>query len=295
MLDNKGLIIRLERCRDLPSPPGVAKEIIELSAHSNSNISVLAEVVSLDPALTVKILRMANSPMYARAANVDSLEQAVMMFGWNGTLNLALSFSLVSKITSAENKGLDHNFFWKRSISAAVSAEHIAKIIGLTKQKKNLFLPGLLQDIGMLALDKAVPELYADINENQYKHKYIQILEKEKLGVDHAAVGAWLLERWNLPQRIIDLVAISHNRVENEKQDNLSSEYKCIEVSNIIADCICNKESEKNYLYAAKVCQNVFGLDKNAFLENLEIITQEITDTATIFELDVGDPRLLTV
>ena len=293
ILDNPDLILRLERCRDLPSPPGVAEQIIALSSDPNSNISALANVVSLDPALTVKILRMANSSMYARAANVESLEQAVMMFGWNGTLNLALSFSLVSSVTSDANKGLDHDLFWKRSISAAVSAEHLAKIVGLNKQKSDLFLPGLLQDIGMLALDKAAPEVYENISENQYCHVCVQDIEKDKLGVDHASVGAWLLERWNLPQRIIDLVAISHNKDIEKNHDGLSAEEKCIEVSNIIADCICNKDDEKDYVYAAKICDQVFGLDKNAFLENLELITQEITETATVFELDVGDPRLL--
>ena len=293
ILDNPDLIVRLERCRDLPTPPGVAERIIGLSADSNSNISVLAEVVSLDPALTVKVLRMANSPMYARAAKVETLEQAVMMFGWNGTLNLALSFSLVSKISSSSNKGLDHNFFWKRSISAAVSAKHLGKVGGIDSRKEDLFLPGLLQDVGMLALDKAVPDLYTNIKDDQHQHKTVQKIEQNKIGVDHASVGAWLLDRWNLPKRIIDLVAISHHEERYAKIGNTTPAENCIEVSNVIADCICSDDSKKDYHYAAKVCEKLLGLDEDAFLENLEEIISEIQDTAAIFELDVGDPRLL--
>ena len=293
LLNNPDLVARLERCRDLPTPPGVAEQIIGLSSDPNSNISVLAEVVSLDPALTVKVLRMANSPMYARSAKIETLEQAVMMFGWNGTLNLALSFSLVSKINSNSKNGLDYNFFWKRSISAAVSAKHLGKMVGIDQRKEDLFLPGLLQDVGMLALDKAVPNLYNNIGDNQHQHKEIQRLEKEQLSLDHASVGAWLLDRWNLPQRIIDLVEISHNEERYANVGNTTPAENCIEVSNVLADCICNDEDKKEYHYAAKVCEKLLGMNEEAFLENLEVIVDEIQDTATIFELDVGDPRLL--
>ena len=293
LLDNQDLITRLERCRDLPTPPGVAEQIIKLSADQNSSISELAEVVSLDPALSVKVLRMANSPMYARQAKVETLEQAVMMFGWNGTLNLALSFSLVSRIDSDSINGLDYNFFWKRSVSAAVSAKHLGKVVGIDEKKEDLFLPGLLQDIGMLALDKAIPDLYTGINNRQHQHKVVQQIENEKIGVDHSAVGSWLLERWNLPQRIIDLVGISHHEERYTNVGNTTPAENCIEVSNVIADCICSDEDEKDYHYAAKVCEKLLGLDNEAFLENLEGIADEIQDTALIFELDVGDPRLL--
>ncbi|MFK7815344.1 MAG: HDOD domain-containing protein, partial [Gammaproteobacteria bacterium] len=293
VLKNLDLIARLERCIDLPTPPGVAEQIIGLSADSSSNISVLAEVVSLDPALTVKVLRMANSPMYSRAVSVDSLEQAVMMFGWNGTLNLALSFSLVSKIDSSKSKGLDYNFFWKRSVSAAVAAKHLGKVVGIDSRKEDLFLPGLLQDIGMLALDKAVPDIYLDINTDQHQHKIVQQIEKDIVGADHASVGAWLLEKWNLPERIINLVAISHNEERYENVGNATPAENCIEVSNVIADCICSDECKKDFHYAASVCEKILGMNKDAFLFNLEGISQEITETAAIFELDVGDPSLL--
>jgi diguanylate cyclase (GGDEF)-like protein len=293
LLNNPDLITRLERCKDLPTPPGVAEQIIGLSTDSNSNISSLAEVVSLDPALTVKVLRMANSPMYARAASVNTLEQAVMMFGWNGMLNLALSFSLVSKIESSSTQGLDYNFFWKRSISAAVTAKHLSKVVGIDSRKEDLFLPGLLQDVGMLALDKAMPDMYAGIINEQHQHKVIQQTEKDLIGVDHALVGAWLLDKWNLPKRIIDLVSISHNEERYADVGDASPAENCIEVSNVIADCICSDEGKKDYQYAAEVCEKILGMDENAFLQNLECITQEITETAEIFELDVGDASLI--
>ena len=293
ILNNSDLVAQLEGSRDLPTPPGVAEQIIGLSSQPNSDVSVLADVVSLDPALTVKMLRMANSPLYARQGKIDSLEQALMMFGWNGTLNLALSFSLVSKIEPSSEQGLDYKYFWKRSIAGAVACRHFGKVVKINSRREDLFLPGLLQDIGMLALDKVMPDLYNDIGNKQHHHKFIQELEYEMLGVDHAAVGAWLLHRWNLPQRIIDLVAVSHQDDKHENEGDAQLSKNCIEVSNVIADCIFSDEDQRDYHYAAKITDKILGLDKTEFIDHLKVITEEIKDTATIFELDVGDPKLL--
>lgn len=293
ILNNPELITLLERCRDLPTPPGVAEQIISLSSNANSDIAVLTDIVSLDPALTVKMLRMANTPIYAQQGKVDCLKQAVMLFGWNGTLNLALSFSLVSNITPSTGDGLDYDFFWKRSIASAVACRHLGKVMGVNSRKEDLFLPGLLQDIGMLALDKAIPELYIGIRNQQHQHKNIKKLELEKLGIDHAHVGAWLLGRWNLPKRIIDLVAISHQEEKHLGNGSESLSENCIEVSDVIADCICSDEDQRDYQYTANICNKVLGLDKASFLENLEEITSEMQETAEIFEVNVGDPKLL--
>ena len=290
---NSELIIQLKNCKSLPTPPGVAEQIIELSAQPSSDVAILAEVVSLDPALTAKMLRLANSPLYARQGKVESLEQAVMLFGWNGTLNLALSFSLVSNISSSTEQGLDYNFFWNRSIAAAVACRHLGKVVGVNSRREDLFLPGLLQDIGMLALDKTLPDLYIDIGNRQHDHKYVQKLEHEKLKVDHAAVGAWLLERWNLPQRVIDLVAISHDEDNYGNIDSNKLAESCIQASNVIADCICSDEDQKDYQSAANSTEILLGLDKAAFIENLETITEELQETAEIFDIDVGDPTVL--
>jgi diguanylate cyclase (GGDEF)-like protein len=101
------------------------------------------------------------------------------------------------------------------------------------------------------------------------------------------------LDKWNLPKRIIDLVSISHNEERYEDVGDATPAENCIEVSNVIADCICSDEGKKEYQYAADVCEKILGMDKNAFLHNLECITQEITETAEIFELDVGDASLI--
>jgi len=104
----------------------------------------LAEVVSMDPVLSAKIIRMANSSLYMRAIETESVQQAVSMFGWTGTLNIALSFSLVGGKAKQGSNGLDYDLFWQRSLATAVACRKLGE---LTKypMREELFLPGLLR------------------------------------------------------------------------------------------------------------------------------------------------------
>ena len=209
-LANNELRNRLEHCTNLPSPPGVATRIIELSLDPNVSLNDVAAAVRVDPALTTKILRIANSAFYARQRKIDNLHQAIMMFGLNGTLTLALSFSLVKSLCGTDGKGMDYNLFWRRSLAAAIACRSIGSRLQLGS-KEDLFLTGLIQDIGMLALDQFVPDLYQEIGPQQGDHLHVQNVERETLSTDHAAVGAWLLQRWNLPERWVQAVAGSHD------------------------------------------------------------------------------------
>ena len=86
------VIAKLKGCKDLPSPPGVAAQIIELSQDVGSDIDTLAQVVSMDPVLSAKIIRMANSSLYMRAIETESVQQAVSMFGWTGHFKYCVEF-----------------------------------------------------------------------------------------------------------------------------------------------------------------------------------------------------------
>lgn len=290
LIDNETFTL-LEQCEDLPSPPGVADQIIHLSSESNSDIDTLAEVVSYDPALTAKILRIANSSLYARRNKTENIQQAVVMFGWEGTLNLALSFSLVGGMND-QSDGLDYQFFWKRSLASAVSCRCLAAVTGHAK-KEELFLPGLLQDIGMLAIDKVHPDLYSGIGEHQRDHKYLLNFEKDKLGFDHAVVGAWLLNKWDIPEKITELVSASHgDNLDHIREGNKLSA-KCVAFAGLLADCICCDHAEEGYLKEADTAEKEFGIDIVEFMNLIGTVTNEFLETANLFDVEIDDPHLL--
>ncbi len=290
LLDNETFIL-LEKCGDLPSPPGVADQIIHLSSDANSDIDTLAEIVSFDPALTAKILRIANSTLYARRSKTENIQQAVVMFGWEGTLNLALSFSLVGKLDD-NGDGLDYSYFWKRSLASAVACRCLAGATGYAK-KEELFLPGLLQDIGMLAIDKVHPDLYSGIRDKQQDHNSLIKFEKSKLGFDHAVVGTWLLDKWDIPEKITQLVSASHGENIDTIDDENKIAAKCVSFAGVLADCICFDHSGEGYLKEADRAEKEFGIDIMEFMNLIGTVTREFLETANVFDVEIDDPDIL--
>ena len=286
------VLAKLKGCKDLPSPPGVAAQIIELSQNVGSDIDTLAEVVSMDPVLSAKIIRMANSSLYMRAIETESVQQAVSMFGWTGTLNIALSFSLVGGKRAEKKGGLDYDLYWKRSLATAVACRKLGEVTKYSL-KEELFLPGMLQDIGMLAIDKAFPEIYNEVEERQQDHRYMCALEMKHLEVDHSVVGEWLLESWRIPKKITQMVGLSHSGSQSAESELDAKLIQSIVYSGPIADCIYCDEENKNYMDVANIAEQHFGLDITDFLTLIGKLTEEYQEMAALFDIDVGDPALL--
>lgn len=288
---DKSLIDELERCRDLPSPPVVASKILELSVRPNSNIDTLAEIIHLDPSLSAKILGLANSSLYMRRVAADSVQQAVSMFGWTGTLNIALGFSVVGSIRSSMSQGLDYDFFWLRSIGAATAA----RLLGVERSyndREMLFLAGLLQDIGILALDRLRDGLYLEIGESQCDHQSLIDREYEWLGVDHAAIGEWLLKTWRLPTEITSLVGCSHHVVSTAGSRDLQAQ-KCIYLSGLLADCICVPQQVAQHRRAFSAMQSVLDTGIDDFFDYIDQLCLQLQEMVNLFGVNLPDPAVI--
>lgn len=120
---------QLSKCENLPSLPSVVVRIIEASKDPEICLADVADIISIDPALSAKLLKIANSPVYARAHQATTLRDALSILGLNASLTVALSFSLVSSLKS--QTGDDDNFrnFWKRSIISATTARQIGLVL----------------------------------------------------------------------------------------------------------------------------------------------------------------------
>jgi hypothetical protein len=113
-LGDEQVRLKLKHCKDLPSPPGIASRILDLSQDETASFADVADIISIDPALTAKVLRIANSPIYAKQRKIENLRQAIMVLGLNSTMMLALSFSMVS--------GLDNKDATRSTITSSGAA-----------------------------------------------------------------------------------------------------------------------------------------------------------------------------
>lgn len=281
---------RLKDCTSLPTLPGVAVKIIELSKDPDATLSTVASIISSDPAISAKLLKLANSPIYSQRRSVSNLREALALLGFNAALTIALSFSLFQALnTSKDNERVSVNY-WRRSILSASIARLLGTRLGIVKLEE-LFLTGLLQDIGILVLDSLKDEAYAVESEKDLKHGERIKAEQEHLGTEHSVVGAWLLQSWKLPYTLVKAVMHSHTENENiaEQNDRERNFYYCLNFSGVIADIWVDGtpgESLKSIMDAVKM---FLGLDKTQFNDLVTDINKAVPEISKIFEINLVD------
>jgi len=278
---------RIESCNNLPTPPGVATKIIRLANDPEADMGRIAEVLALDPAITAKILRIANSPMYARQRKTENLRQALMVIGLNATISLALSFSLLKSWQGdGHHGGLDYPLYWRRALLSATASHVLARVIGV-KDGEELFLACLIQDIGLMALDRAIPDLYDGLGASQVRQAVLIEREQERLGVDHAAVSGWLLDKWQFPERTQHVVAASHEPDKLTKQSPNGMFARCVALASAIAEVFLDSSGEPGFADLAQRAEGYFDIDKEGLGELLTEIGKMIPDAESIFETEI--------
>ena len=266
-----------------PSPPGVATHIIELAQDPDIEMGKVAKALSMDSALSTKILRIANSPLYAQRRKSENLRQALVVLGLNATLTLALSFSLVKALRTSKPNGISYPFYWRRALLAATAARALADAMHQSLAEE-IFLAGLLQDVGILALDQAIGDLYAGGEQLQRDHESLAETEKKRLQTDHAEIGGWLMRTWNLPDRLVAAIAHSHQIDRAFSADPSQIFERCVALSGLVADLFLLDPAQRRFAETAQAAERCLGLDKMAFGQVLGTVGAMIPETEAIFE-----------
>lgn len=193
-------IEELKLAGNLPSPTGVGLAILELTRGEDYSMGDVTRVIQTDPALTGRILRIANSAASSPSQPITSVSQAAMRLGVRSVRNVALGFSLVSGNRSGECRSFDYERYWASSLAVAVTAQALAEELrGVTPT--DAFTCGLLSDIGSLALASIHPERYAEVLRRASEQESTLLLaERELLDIDHLQLGCALLSEWGLPE-----------------------------------------------------------------------------------------------
>lgn len=278
----------LLHCRNLPSPPSVAMQIIALAQDPNATLGAAAQLISVDPALSARLLRVANSPLYATRRRIDTLTQAMAMLGLNATLSLALGFSLVHGLRGHNGSAELQERIWRRSVLAAMASRLLGQQAGL-KRAEALMLAGLLQDIGRLALLQAMPEEYSTLCASAEDNAALLVLEHEHFDADHADVGTWLARRWNLPDYLVEAIASS------ELEDAEDPFLRCVQASGAIADLWLAppEASDVSRAHACARIDSCTGRGEEVLGEVLSQLALSLQEISTLFEVRIEQPSHL--
>lgn len=201
----------------LPPLPAVAIRVMEVAQDPKSSASDLALVVSSDPGLSGRLLRVVNSAAYRRSREITSVQEALVTLGFVQARNMAISGAIAGAYApDALNALFRIEVFWQHSIAVAFKA---AEFAGKSRRLDvpSAFTAGILHNMGRLAMYYADPAgLDQAIAEAMARGVLLEDVESELLGADHAEVGGILARRWKLPSDIQDAVARHHSAAEDE-------------------------------------------------------------------------------
>lgn len=214
---------RLQNISQLPTIPKVITELSKLFNNPSTSITQLSNVIEKDQALTLRVLSVANSPLYGIQREINSLHAAILILGNQELRSIVTALGIKSsfKMTSSDN----FNFyeFWLHSMVVGIAAKRITKELGFNFDGDS-FIAGILHDFGLLVLHEFLQDSYEEIL--LFASEYnIDILEAEYkvLGLSHQEIGNFLAKKWSLTSTLNDSLTFHHRPTESVKNNYLTS------------------------------------------------------------------------
>ncbi len=284
---NCELIEQVLECKELPSLPAIAAQVIELTSDEQVSMDELARTITNDQGLAAKILRTINSSFYGLREPVSTIKRAVVLMGLKPVKTLALSFSLVTAIKENEDPKFDYDAYWRRGLYTGIAARVLLESVGKKDQAEEAFLGGLLQDVGMLALHRVLGDKYlAILTQTEGDHRRLASLELEHFETQHTDIGAMLCERWKLPEQLVTPVKF-HER-PTAAPPSTTEIVRAVAIGNLIHDVLTAENAAEPMKDAYKRSERWFGLRTDAVDEIIRRTSEAAGELASLFEISTG-------
>ena len=214
--DTRRIELILERLESLPTLSAVAQKLMNAGSHDDVDIAELSRLIEADPSLTGKVLSMCRSAEKGLGDKITSVQRAITLLGLDAVTSAVLSvevFEILSKSHGGEQRSaFDAQGHWRHAIAVATASEMIAAATGgrqadKTGKPETAFVGGLLHSIGRIALEIVLPDAYGKVlTVASQRGRDSAPLERDIIGLDHAAAGKRLAEHWGLPKMLRDCV-----------------------------------------------------------------------------------------
>jgi putative nucleotidyltransferase with HDIG domain len=292
---DKKIKLIVNRIHNLPTPPLVFTQVNKVLKNPMTSAYQIGSIISEDPALSAKILKLTNSSFYGIPRTITSVKQAIIILGLDVVRSLVLSASVFD--TFAKNYKIDKNYldsFWRHSLSVA----SMARIISRTKNFPSLleaeeaFSAGLLHDIGKLVIFSHLPDEFVMIRTAALKDRSRQTweIENEILGFDHSMVGEFLAQKWNLPKELTYAIRYHHCP---EADESASATTLTIHLSDYLTQKAEARDSENeiaaNVSHCSPMAWEKLGIDSTREDELIQLLQTEYMKAETFLNMARGD------
>jgi putative nucleotidyltransferase with HDIG domain len=194
---------------DLPSIPVVANKVMAAVGDPATSADDLRIILETDPALSARVLKVANSSLYAFRREVETLRHAVTLLGFRTVEALVLAASLRDVF---KNFGLSEKLLWEHSTLAGVVSGRLASYGPIDVERDLAFTAGLLHDLGKIALSNVYRQRYNTVMLRTYNDgvSFVEA-ERDEFGFDHAVLGAHVADKWRLPPQLVAAIRFHHH------------------------------------------------------------------------------------
>lgn len=263
------------------SLPTIFARIDSLINSPESDLTDIAKVISEDPGLSVRLLKIANSAMFSFPSEIDTITRAITVIGTKQLRDLVLATKVIGVFSSVDSNLVNMPDFWKHSIATGI----LARILASLRREPNteyFYLLGLLHEIGRLVMYMEIPDLMARaVTNSQENNVALHQSELSVIGFDHSMVGAELMSAWNLPVPMCDAVCYHHRP---SLSLNYSDDAAIIHISDLIINALAlGTSGESDIPQLDELAWEGLGLSPYVLSDAIAQLESQYTEIVNLF------------
>jgi putative nucleotidyltransferase with HDIG domain len=213
----------LDNIESLPSLPSVVLQTLRLANDDRASASDFEEIIRKDQVLTARVLKLVNSPFFGLRSKVQTIPQAIVVLGLKSLKSVVLA-AKTSKLLNGQlgPYGYQPGGLWQHSMACATLSRMIARVAGLgAEAQEELFVAGLLHDVGKLVLSPHVKSLRSELEAVRRDAEQIVDAEIAVIGMSHPDAGGRMGRKWGLPDALVELIERHHDGPEGASTERL--------------------------------------------------------------------------
>ena len=265
---------RINKIKQLPAMPHLAAKLLQLRNNRHATVEQLAEIITLDPAISAQVIRYANSPFFGLNGRINTLSDAIFrVLGYESVMHLAIGISMGKVFRLSTGGPVGQTRIWQNATYSAALCQKLASKASWSKRLKPgvAYLCALLHNIGFMVMGQLFKHEFQWLNKViQAEHESpITLIEHRLLGVNHTEVAAMIMQNWNMPAEVIAVAQHHHN----DQYDGEHSDYvKLMQISDRLLKNH-NMSDADNDEVPTELC-DYFGFTEEQLYEALDDILQ---------------------
>ncbi len=280
----KSVIDRINTLKDLPSLPHILVKLMEACNDENGSLGDIAGILTNDPSLCSKVLRLVNSAYYGLGKRVEGIDQAVAYLGTHAVKNIAVCSAVYQVFNAGKRDGtFNLKVFWWHSLKCALLSRIFSGEMGYSSPDE-AFVAGLLHDIGKLVLWVNFSEKYTELLKKYANQPELLAAAEGRLGATHSQIGAWLLDRWKFQSFVADSALYHHEPLER-----ITHAFPLAKIV-YTADKLSG-ETPDNRAEGMRVAEKLCGFSREQVIAFLARSDEELGEVARSFGIEIEAPK----